>query len=224
MLCPGPFRMAEAVLELDAKRFVIFDLDGTLIDSNAAHARAYERALGERDPTFARRFDYERVRGLPTPVALERLGIDDAQEVERLTSLKRRFYLEALAAGEVQTYPGAQELVLCLSRSGRKLVVLTGASRRSALTVLDMTGLGAHMAGVVDASSLPAPKATAAPFEHCLQQFAMERPRTLVVEDALDGITGALAAGIDVVQVHRQTAPGVPFFSSLDELSQAFGV
>jgi beta-phosphoglucomutase-like phosphatase (HAD superfamily) len=66
----------------------LFDLDGTLVDSNACHERAYLEALRSRLPELVPRFSYEACKGRRTRDALRALGIDDGLAAE-LTEAKQ---------------------------------------------------------------------------------------------------------------------------------------
>src|SRR4051794_1485913 len=117
---------------LAGKRSFLFDLDGTLLDSNEAHALAFRRALGEDHAELARAFDYETVRGLDTPESLRRIGVSGPEAIARVAERKRAIYRDLLRAGEVQLHAGAAELVGALHAAATTLVLVTSASRRTA--------------------------------------------------------------------------------------------
>ena len=73
------------------KRHLLFDLDGTLVDSSPAHAAAFREALLALAPALAPGFDYERVRGVETRAAMRMLGVDEAR-LARAVDAKREAY------------------------------------------------------------------------------------------------------------------------------------
>lgn len=210
---------------LAGKRHLLFDLDGTLVDSNAAHAAAFVEALGPSHPDIAARFDYDAVRGIDTPAVLRRLGITEDAEVARLAELKRALYRARLARGDVALFPGATELFEALHAAGRVIVIVTSASRASAHTVLARTGLARFVAGVLAAEDVTIKKPSGAPLDLALARFGLARASALVVEDALDGVISARNAGIDAVVVHRAVpGAGVPVYATLRDLGSALGI
>jgi HAD superfamily hydrolase (TIGR01509 family) len=108
-------------------RAVLLDVDGTLIDSNDAHARAWVDALGEHDHVVP----FERVRELigkggdkllPEAIGLEK----DSPRGKQIDQLRSRRFKEAYLP-ELKCFPGALELLARMHAQGLKLVVATSA-------------------------------------------------------------------------------------------------
>ena len=122
-------------------RAVLLDVDGTLVDSNDAHARAWVDALAES----GRRVDFLRVRplvGMGSDKVLPALtGIPaDSPEGEKLVDLRtgifRREYLPALRPTR-----GAQRMLEWLRDDGLQLVVATSANAEDLKGLLDVAGV-----------------------------------------------------------------------------------
>ena len=212
------------VAGLDRKRSFLFDLDGTLLDSNEAHARAFREALSDGHPELARAFDYEAVRGLDTPASLRRIGVSDPEAIARLADRKRAIYRELLRGGQVQLHAGAAELIAALHAAGATLVLVTSASRRTAEEAIAATGIAHRFRGVVTSEDAGAPKSTPEPFLAALTRFTLDAATCLTVDDAPAAALGSLRAGVDAALVHGTEAPsGVPCFASLHALGAALG-
>src|SRR5688572_1786835 len=121
-------------------RAVLLDVDGTLVDSNDAHAHAWVDALAES----GRRVDFLRVRplvGMGADKVLPSLtGISsDSPEGEKLVGLRteifRRKYLPALRPTR-----GAQHMLEWLRDDGLQLVVATSANAEELKGLLDVAG------------------------------------------------------------------------------------
>jgi HAD superfamily hydrolase (TIGR01509 family) len=109
-------------------RAVLLDVDGTLIDSNDAHARAWVDAGDE----FGYDIDFGRVRWLigmggdrvlPELTGLQEESDEGEKMLDRRGEIFRARYLPQLKA-----FPGAHELLQRLRADGKKLVVATSAS------------------------------------------------------------------------------------------------
>jgi phosphoglycolate phosphatase-like HAD superfamily hydrolase len=127
--------------ERGAVRAVLLDVDGTLIDSNDAHARAWVDAGRE----FGRDIEFGEVRRmigmggdkvLPRLTGLEEESDEGARLLERRGEIFRERYLSQL-----QPLPGAVDLVKRLRSDGMTLVVATSASEEDLGPLLKQAGL-----------------------------------------------------------------------------------
>ena len=175
---------------------IIFDVDGTLIDSVDQHAKAWVQAFEH----FGRSVDFAAVRGqigkggdqlmpvfLPADF-IERHG--EALEAWRGELFKRE-YLPAL-----QAFPAVRALFTRLHASGKRLVVASSAKAEELERYVDIAGV----ADLVDVkiSSDDAERSKPAPdiFVTALQKAKVEPGEAVVVGDSPFDAQAAVAAGI----------------------------
>ncbi|MFN7924275.1 MAG: HAD family phosphatase [Bryobacteraceae bacterium] len=185
------------------KTDVLFDLDGTLVDSAGLHARAFREALEPLWPQALAEFDYERVRGLATQEAFALLGASDAERLARLASAKRTRYRELVEEGRLRTFPGALELLEDLSSAGRRLYVVSSGSKESVTAALKASGLRGYFHGVVTCEDVPHAKPAPDLYLAALNRFRLDRAGCVAVEDAASGVAACKAAEIDVIVVNN---------------------
>ena len=129
-------------------RTVLLDIDGTLIDSNDAHARAWVEALA----VHGYRIPFETVRPLigkgGDKVMPELTGLDpDSGESTRISETRAEFFKRELPS--LRPTPGARELLEQLSSRGLELVVATSAKRDEVQALLEQAGV----ADLIEAAS-----------------------------------------------------------------------
>jgi HAD superfamily hydrolase (TIGR01509 family) len=206
--------------EYSFKRNFLFDLDGTLVDSTAAHARAYVGALRPCHPKLAEGFDYARVAGQPTRQVFAQLGFIEP-ELTRLTHGKQELFRAALANGEVNVFPGAMLLLGGLKGLKRRLFLVTGASRVSALRMLEAAKLTDFFEAIVTGDDEVAGKPSPEPYQRILGDHRLRGEECLAIEDGESGVRSALGAGIDVVLIHSALEfPGVAKVRNCAELAE----
>lgn len=120
---------------------VIFDIDGTLIDSNDAHARAWMRALGEQGYDVA----FSKVRPLigkgGDKLLPELTGLaEDSEAGHAIIERRRDIFLKDFLPYTRPTR-GAQRLLEYLRNEGLKLVVATSASAEEVDALLKTAGV-----------------------------------------------------------------------------------
>jgi HAD superfamily hydrolase (TIGR01509 family) len=193
-----------------SKRNFLFDLDGTLVDSTAAHARAFVEALRPGRPELAKVFDYGPFAGRTTREVFLALGVSDETERDELVRRKQGLYRAAIERGDVEVFAGALTLLQQLLHEGARLFLVTGASRASTERVLERTKLGKCFTGITTVEDGPLGKPAPDLYLHALASHGLEKQDCLVIEDGASGIAAAQAAGIEAVLIHTDLeVPGV---------------
>jgi len=122
-------------------RAVIFDVDGTLVDSNDAHARAWIDAFAES----GRRVEFARVRpliGMGSDKLLHAVaGIDNESEEDRRLARRRREIFERHYVSTIKPTPGAAELIAALRDERMSVVVASSAERDELHDLLRIAGV-----------------------------------------------------------------------------------
>jgi HAD superfamily hydrolase (TIGR01509 family) len=190
---------------------VIFDLDGVLVDSEIwwDEVRQAFAAAHDRPWTAA---DREAVMGSNSrqwsATMRERLRLDlpaEAIEAAIVDGMIRRYATEG-----PPRIDGAAETVRRIASTGVPVAVASSSHRAVIDTALD--GLGIHDAFRVVVSSDEVVHGKPAPdvFLEAARRLAVDPARTLVVEDSLNGIRAAKAAGMGAVLVPNRSIPPAP--------------
>jgi phosphoglycolate phosphatase len=184
---------------LDRFDVVVFDWDGTLIDSTATIARAIQRAaadLGLRVPDFD---TASHVIGLGLHDALARAVPDlPAQRAAEFSARYRYHYLAGEASLEL--FAGARELLGWLQDLDKTLAVATGKSRAGLSRALDASGLRGAFATTRCADQTE-PKPHPAMLVEIAQELDVAPGRMLMVGDTTHDLQMAAAAGTGAVGV-----------------------
>lgn len=185
-----------------SSRGVIWDMDGTLIDSAAHHYEAWRVLLAREDVDldypgflqgFGRRND-EWLRDL--------LGDDIAlTDIQRIGDAKEAHYRELVAAQGPVVLPGAREMVQHLRDAGWKHAVATSAPLRNLEIILDVTGLKDVMDGWAGSEDVQRGKPAPDIFLLAAERIDVAPQRAVVVEDAAAGVLGAQRAGMATIGV-----------------------
>ncbi|KOX04413.1 hydrolase [Streptomyces sp. NRRL B-1140] len=196
---------------------VIFDLDGTLVDSEPNYYEAGRRTLaqyGVADFTWA---DHERYVGISTQETVadwkHRYGL--SAPVEELLAVKNRHYLE-LARGATRAYPEMRAFVELLATEGVPMAVASGSSPEAIAAVLTGTGLDARLQTVVSADEVAHGKPAPDVFLEAARRLGAAPDDCVVLEDAAPGAAAAHAAGMRCIAI-----PYVPAQADAPEFATA---
>jgi HAD superfamily hydrolase (TIGR01509 family) len=184
---------------VDAIRGVIFDVDGTLVDSNDAHARAWEEAFRAAGLPVA--FDDIRpligMGGDKLVPALTGWGEDDPR-IEKIGTRRGQIFRERYLP-RIEPFPRARDLLLALREAGMKLAVATSAEKEELEPLLERagaSGLIAHKASSDDAeSSKPDPDIVKA----ALARLGRPKRDVVMIGDTPYDVEAATRAGIPII-------------------------
>lgn len=199
---------------------VIFDLDGTLVDSEPNYFEAGRQLLAAHGVTGFTWADHERYVGISTRETLadwrERYGL--TAPLADLLAEKNHRYLE-LARSSTRVYPQMREFVERLSDAGVPMAVASGSSRAAIEAILAGTGLDAHLKTLVSADEVDHGKPAPDVFLAAAALLGAEPADCVVLEDAAPGALAARAAGMRCVAIPYVAAQADdPAFAAADLL------
>ena len=178
---------------------VLFDIDGTLVDSNYLHVYAWQRAFGELGVDVEAWRIHQRI-GMDGSALVDELAPDLAAEgADRLKELNSRFYLET--TGLLRLLPGARELLDAVAELGLQVVLATSAPSDELdelRKVLDRDDLVSVMTSSDDVETAkPEPGIV----EVALDRAGVSPERAVFVGDAVWDIRAAARAGVQCIGV-----------------------
>lgn len=213
----------------------IFDVDGTLADTEEGHRTAFNRVFAERGldwdwtPELYRKLltvtgGKERIRHfLREYRPEEKLPEDVDGFIAGLHQGKTAHYVALLREGGIPLRPGVARLLGEAREAGIRLAIATTTTMENVTTLLECT-LGRESidwfevigAGGVVPSKKPAPDI----YVYVLEQLGLTADQCLAFEDSQNGIRAATAAGLRCVITVCQYTDGEDFQGALIELDQ----
>jgi HAD superfamily hydrolase (TIGR01509 family) len=182
------------------KRFVLFDIDGTLVDSNDAHARAWERAFGAHGRTVSASavrpligMGGDRVIATVTPDLSADEGTGKAITETRLAA----FLGEEIAT--VRPFPGVRELVEALRSRGFTCGVATSAQDAERDALLKLAGVSDLLTEGSTSADADASKPAPDIVEAALAKLGADPARTALVGDTKYDVEAAHRAGVRAI-------------------------
>ena len=195
---------------------LIFDVDGTLADTESVHLEAFNHAFRQEGldwhwdvPLYTRLLDIsggkERMAHYwrtvdPTMTEVGAGALNDT--VQRLHEIKTAYYENAVNNGAVHLRPGVLALMNEARRAGLQLAIATTTSPVN-IAALMRSAIGldwrSHFLAVGDASNAPIKKPHPQVYLKVLADMGMSAPECVAFEDSSNGLRAATAAGLDTV-------------------------
>ena len=201
---------------MSALQALIFDVDGTLADTETAHMNAFNQAFAEEG------WDWHWDAALYT----ELLGISGGKErilhhwkqqhpdvkdidggglqdtIDRLHAIKTAAYEQAVQQGQVQLRPGVLALIHAAHAQGLRLAIATTTSPVN-IAVLLRGAIGPDwkdlFAVIEDASTAPKKKPHPQVYLQTLARLGLQAADCLAFEDSSNGLKAAMGAGLKTI-------------------------
>lgn len=182
--------------------YIIFDMDGVLINSEPASIGSAKKALALCG-IKANDSDFEPYIGAGETLFIteicKKMGMSD--QAEMMISAMYDLY-EEIAPTTLNVFPSALPLIKALYDKGYKLAVVTSSAKRRLLFNLKTAGIDLNYFDVIiTGSDLKEKKPSPAPYLTAAEKLGADSKNCLVIEDALNGVTSAKAAGMQCVAV-----------------------
>jgi beta-phosphoglucomutase len=181
---------------------VIWDVDGTLVDTAAFHFAAWQRLADEIGRPFTE-IDFAATFGRRNPEII-RAVFDpgaDGRKCAELGERKETYYRDSTREHGVDLLPGAGELLRGFGELGWPQALGSSAPRGNLDLILELTDTGRYFAAIVSGDDVTRGKPDPQVFQVAAAKLGVKPARCVVFEDAVAGVEAAKAAGMKCVAV-----------------------
>src|SRR5205814_5102351 len=201
-----PSRAARSPVNRTRPIAVLFDLDGTLIDSIELILNSARHAFAGRDGHVPSDAEWLSHVGTPLATTFRRFARDEA-DVEALIAKYREYQL-ANHDRLTSAYAAVVDTLDALRRAGHPLGVVTSKTAWLARRGLEHVGLGSHFDVIVGCDTCDLHKPDPGPVLPALRELAPEPRDAAFVGDSARGTAGGYAARLSAAAALRRRFPG----------------
>ena len=186
-------------------RAVLWDLDGTLVDSGDYHWRAWRDTMRAAGVELSYQQFLDSFGQRNDGILSAWLGADaDPARVRRVGDEKEALYREIAKAEGLTVLPGAREWVTRLRAAGWRQAIASSAPRANVEVMLAVVGIEGFIDAVVSAEDVTRGKPEPDVFLAAAARVGVPPERSVVVEDAAAGVEAARRAGMRSIGVNAQ--------------------
>lgn len=181
---------------------VLWDMDGTLVDTGELHFHAWVRVCREHGREFTRQ-DFQHTFGQRNPEIIHYLfnGAMDGAASDRFALQKEMYYRTEARKTGIDLLPGVHNLLTGLKALGARQAVGSSAPRGNLDLILELTGIDSFMDTLVTMEDTQRGKPDPEVFLIGAERLKVSPSRSVVVEDAVAGIQAARAGGMKSIAV-----------------------
>ncbi|MDA8197250.1 MAG: HAD hydrolase-like protein [Actinomycetota bacterium] len=196
---------------------LIFDVDGTLAESEVAHREAFNRAFGEFG--LSTKWDEEIYieKHLKVAGGFERLVVasesdSELQKIDLLALHRRKneIYVEIVRGGSLHLKRGVARLIREAKRKSVKIGVATTTSYDNVAALIE-ANFGQDIADIVDfvgaGDVVELKKPSPLVYEYVLDGLGVDASSVVAIEDSDNGIIAATSAALTTLVVHSRFSP-----------------
>lgn len=178
---------------------LLFDIDGTMVDSDPLHLIAFNEVFGPYGHTFDRARFATDVHGFTNEAIAARFFPDETPERGLAILDAKEAAFRRLADKGIEPVHGLHALLDWAEAEGIPAIAVTNAPRANADQVLAATGLRPRLRGLVVAGDLAHGKPHPLPYLEGLRLLEAEPAHSVAFEDSRAGIISATTAGIATI-------------------------
>jgi beta-phosphoglucomutase len=204
---------------------LLFDLDGTLVDSEHFHFNTWNELLAESNVQLEYADFLKNYAGIPLPGNAKRLKELYAIEspLELLISRKENLTVERLKTSQIGLMPYVQETLDFFLGTGVKMALVTASKRPDVDEMFLKNGLDKYFSFLVTRSDVVNSKPDPESYNLAVAQFGYEKSECLVFEDTLNGLRAAKGAELTCFAIqgnmedHEKLAAADKIFTDIQQ-------
>ena len=175
-------------------RAVVWDLDGVIVDSAAAHNASWIAMAAEFGVPYDPDKDFRTIFGRHNTDIISSLwNVTDPEQTDRMAQRKEAVFREA--ARSLKPLPSVMELAQSLREAGWKQGIGSSAPRENIRLLLEVSDLADYMDAIASGEDVTRGKPDPQVFLVAFERLGVEPHNGVVIEDAPAGVQAATAAG-----------------------------
>jgi HAD superfamily hydrolase (TIGR01509 family) len=180
---------------------LLFDIDGTLADTDALHLQAFNMVFGPRGHVFDHARAAKELLGFSNASIGERFLPDEPPGRQAAIMGEKEAVFRGLVSRKIQPVPGLMTLLARADEASIPMVAVTNAPRLNAEMLLAGLGIMQRFKAVVIGDELPHGKPHPMPYLEGLRAVNAAADLSVAFEDSRSGVKSASAAGIATVGI-----------------------
>jgi HAD superfamily hydrolase (TIGR01509 family) len=186
---------------------VLWDLDGTLVDSEQYHWLAWRDTMAAQGVSLTHE-EFLKTFGLRNDAIIPQwISGATRERIDDVANAKERHYRRLVRDGGLEPLPGARHWTERLAQQGWLHAIASSAPRENVDVVLAVIGLAPCFQAIVSAEDVTLGKPDPQVFLTAAVRLGTPPARSIVVEDAPAGIEAARRAGMASIGVRRNGSP-----------------
>ncbi|RTE89713.1 MULTISPECIES: HAD-IA family hydrolase [Bradyrhizobium] len=182
-------------------RALLFDIDGTLANTDPLHLKAFNQVLGPRGHVFDHARFSRELQGFANVSIGDRFLPDETPARRAAILAEKEEIFRTLVAGQVEPLPGLLALLDRADAAGVPMVAVTNAPRLNAELLLSGLGIAERFKAIVIGDELPYGKPHPLPYQEGLRFVGASAESSIAFEDSRSGVQSAAAAGIPTIGI-----------------------
>lgn len=184
-----------------SQKALLFDIDGTLADTDALHLQAFNQIFAPRGHVFDRARASKELMGFSNASIGERFLSEEPPERRLAIMDEKEAAFRRLVAGKIAPLPGLMPLLARADQAGVPMVAVTNAPRLNAEMLLAGLGISDRFRRVVIGDELSHGKPHPMPYLEGLRAVNAAARFSVAFEDSRSGVLAASAAGIATIGI-----------------------
>lgn len=182
---------------------VIFDLDGTLIDTEKYYRINWPKAFEHFGYKMSDE-QYLSIRSLGKPFIYETLknySGDPNFDYDSVVAYRTKLMEESLNQNGIELKKGASELLSFLKNKGITIAIATASPVERARTYLEKTGIQNYFDRIISARNMKEGKPSPDVYQFAVKELGLTAEECIAVEDSPNGVLSASRASLKVIMV-----------------------
>lgn len=188
-------------------RALLFDLDGTLTDSDPVHLAAFNAMLSIRGHSLSEADFRAKISGKSND-EIARALLPGADEAGRRAFTDEKEAMFRRMASDLAETRGLTRLLAFAEERALKLAIVSNAPADNVAHMTAAIGVAGRFHHIIHGDSTPRPKPDPFPYLSALAHFGLSAEEAIAFEDSVPGIRSAAGAGLATVAIAGLGAPG----------------
>jgi beta-phosphoglucomutase family hydrolase len=174
---------------------VIFDMDGTLVDTTELEYKAWHRMMQEQGVEFTHEEYIKALGAKGSEIVKNHLDWEE-EAIQEILQNKERYFKELVAQHGLELIPGVKKVLQDIQQIPLKMALATGASRKKLEFVLEKLPIAQYFDAMITADDTQIGKPDPEVFLNAAKKLGVAPDSCIVMEDARNGAEAAKRGGM----------------------------